>query len=236
MYFGLLKAQRERKKVLFLFLQHPLFWKFALPVANKELLRVESEYIAPNDSWYGRLGSWLLTVVYSLMRVTYAVWRSPRLRRMIRRIWPYIRAVPTADTGYVMPKIGASTLWLPDGVHHFSRDRVEKERWSEQFRDYQPPRLKQKKREYCDQLRVKMGIPLADWFACLHVRESGYRGDTAAVYRNASVQNHIKGIQAITAAGGWVVRIGDPTMTPLPQLDHVIDYPHTKYKSELMDI
>ena len=82
---------------------------------------------------------------------------------------------------------------------------------------------------------MQMGIPLTDWFICLHVREGGYRGDAGSA-RNSSVQNYIEGIKAITAAGGWVVRIGDPTMTPLSPMERVIDCRHSGYKSELLDM
>jgi putative glycosyltransferase (TIGR04372 family) len=64
----------------------------------------------------------------------------------------------------------------------------------------------------------------------------GQTDRSTKIPRNASIQTYIEGIKVITAAGGWVVRIGDPTMTTLPQMDRVIDYPHTRFKSELMDI
>ena len=76
-----------------------------------------------------------------------------------------------------------------------------------------------------------MGIPLADWFVCLHVSENQPR-----IFKNASIANYIEAIKVITAAGGWVVRLGDPTMTPLPSIERVIDYVHTRHKSKLMDI
>ena len=76
-----------------------------------------------------------------------------------------------------------------------------------------------------------MGIPLADWFVCLHVSENQPR-----IFKNASIANYIEAIKVITAAGGWVVRLGDPAMTPLPSMERVMDYVHTPYKSKLMDI
>jgi putative glycosyltransferase (TIGR04372 family) len=79
-----------------------------------------------------------------------------------------------------------------------------------------------------------MGIPLEDWFVCLHVRETKNLKDSDN--RDATIQNHFGGIKAITEKGGWVVRIGDSSMTPLPPMERVIDYPHTPYKSELMDM
>jgi putative glycosyltransferase (TIGR04372 family) len=235
MYFGLLKAKRERKKVLFLFLRHPLFWVFTLRNANNEIFRVESEYIVSNGTWYGRLAGWLITIVYSLMRVTYVVWRSPRLRRMIHRIWPKIRVYVAPDSRYSIPWIGRWSLWKPNGVTSFSWATVEDLCWREQLEGYRPPTIPDDKVKHAERLRVQMGIPITDWFVCLHARESGYRNDSAE-YRNADITRYIDGIKLITDAGGWVVRIGDSSMTPLPSMDHVIDYPFTQYKSELMDL
>ena len=234
MFFGLLKAQRERKRVLFLFLLHPLFWKFTVPVANRELLHVESKHVASNSSWYGLLSGMLLTVTYSLMRVVYVVWRSVNLRRMIRLIRPKIQIIAPTDDNYRVPAIGRSALWQPEGVVNFSWEIVEDYKWREQFKRYQPPSINKNKYRFAENLRVAMGIPIDEWFVCLHVRETKNLKDSA--YRDAAIQNYVEGIKAITNTGGWVVRIGDASMTPLPQMDRVIDYPHTRYKSELSDL
>ncbi|MDP6426357.1 MAG: TIGR04372 family glycosyltransferase, partial [Dehalococcoidia bacterium] len=83
----------------------------------------------------------------------------------------------------------------------------------------------------------KLGIPKNSWFVCLHVRGSGFRDDKGRrEYRNANILNYIPAIKEITSRGGWVVRMGDDTMTPLPSMENVIDYPFTKYKSDFMDL
>jgi putative glycosyltransferase (TIGR04372 family) len=43
-------------------------------------------------------------------------------------------------------------------------------------------------------------------------------------------------MEAIVKRGGWVVRMGDPTMKKLPHMEHVVDYAHLKIKSDWMDI
>ena len=43
-------------------------------------------------------------------------------------------------------------------------------------------------------------------------------------------------IKAVVDAGGWVVRIGDSSMTPLPEMTHVIDYAHSDAKNDWMDV
>ncbi|OGX37439.1 MAG: hypothetical protein A3C36_01110 [Omnitrophica WOR_2 bacterium RIFCSPHIGHO2_02_FULL_52_10] len=82
------------------------------------------------------------------------------------------------------------------------------------------------------------GIGRGDWFVCLHVRESGWRGDNTAVedFRNADIDTYQSAIEEITKAGGWVVRMGNTGMKPLPKAPRVIDYANCSLKSDAMDI
>lgn len=83
----------------------------------------------------------------------------------------------------------------------------------------------------------KLGIPRDAWFVCLHVREAGFKNDLAVdEHRNAKIESYCSAIEAITAAGGWVVRVGDPSMTALPKMPNVIDYVHNEIHSEWMDV
>ncbi len=75
-----------------------------------------------------------------------------------------------------------------------------------------------------------------DWFVVLHCRETGYDGQTVHNFRNAAIQDFLPAVAEITARGGWVVRLGDPSMAPLPPLPRVIDYARSPDKSEQMDV
>ena len=79
-----------------------------------------------------------------------------------------------------------------------------------------------------------LGVPKDAWFACLHVRDGGFKGNE--FFREAPIEDYLMAIQAVADRGGWVIRMGDPTMTPLPQMDNVIDYPHSDMYSDRMDI
>jgi len=74
------------------------------------------------------------------------------------------------------------------------------------------------------------------WFVCLQVRDSGYWGENYTNYRNADINTYLLAIQSIVEQGGWVIRMGDPTMKPLPSIPRVIDYAHSKIKSDRMDV
>ncbi len=82
------------------------------------------------------------------------------------------------------------------------------------------------------------GVPKDAWFVCLHVREAGWNDNNySAAFRNADIHTYFSAIKAVVDAGGWVIRMGDPGMTPLPpQMDRVIDYAHSDMKSDWMDV
>jgi len=86
----------------------------------------------------------------------------------------------------------------------------------------------------------KMGLPKDAWYVTLHARESGYKSEnkknTKENFRNSNPLNYLKAIEIITKSGGWVFRMGDASMTPLPKMKNLIDYACSEYKSEMMDI
>jgi len=86
----------------------------------------------------------------------------------------------------------------------------------------------------------KLGLPKDAWFVTLHVRGPGFRNEThknrAENFRNANPQDYIKAIEAVTNSGGWVFRMGDPSMSELPSMPKLIDYAHHEIRSDVMDI
>ena len=227
MVYGHLKAQRDGKKVLFLYPRPLLFGRFGLRVpANREMFRFRSDNSVSNENLPGFLGGCLLSGYLLTLRGLNTLRRSRMLRRIVR-----LPSQSKSDRGYGVSTIGRAALWLPEGIHVFSRQRVEDQSWLDQYQNYSAPRLREDKRRYSEELRIQMGIPLSDWYVCLHVSE--YNVPTA---RASSIHNYIDAIKVITDAGGWVVRLGDSSMVKLEPMEGVIDYPHTRYKSRLMDL
>ncbi|MEG5045380.1 TIGR04372 family glycosyltransferase [Microcoleus sp. B4-C1] len=81
-----------------------------------------------------------------------------------------------------------------------------------------------------------LGVPKNAWFVCLHVREDGFRREGITTHRSADINTYSLAIESIVARGGWVIRMGDPTMKPLPPMKQAIDYAHTDAKSDWMDV
>jgi putative glycosyltransferase (TIGR04372 family) len=84
----------------------------------------------------------------------------------------------------------------------------------------------------------ELGVKEEDWWVCLHARQSGYHNpeNTKGLLRDTDPAAYLLAAKAITDRGGWVIRIGDPSMTPLPAMDRVIDYVHTDYRADWMDV
>jgi len=85
----------------------------------------------------------------------------------------------------------------------------------------------------------KLGVPRNGWFVCLHVREPGFHKTWHNAYpgtRNADVLTYLLAAQRVIEQGGFVIRMGDPTMKKLPPMTGLIDYAHSEAKSEFMDI
>lgn len=84
------------------------------------------------------------------------------------------------------------------------------------------------------------GVPDDAWFVCLHVREGGFKKDQGfnSIDRilNAEIGTYLPAIRAVTERGGWVIRIGDPSMRALPPMPRVIDYADRPIKDEAMDV
>jgi putative glycosyltransferase (TIGR04372 family) len=84
----------------------------------------------------------------------------------------------------------------------------------------------------------RLGLPDGAWFVCVHAREEGFStvDETIHSYRNSRIENMTPSMQEIIYKGGWIIRIGDPTMRSLPEMDKVIDYAHHPAKSDRLDI
>jgi putative glycosyltransferase (TIGR04372 family) len=76
-----------------------------------------------------------------------------------------------------------------------------------------------------------LGVPSDAWFVGLHMREGRVQGT-----RNADISTYRIAIESIVAWGGWVIRMGDPAMKPLPAIPQVIDYAHSAVRSDWMDV
>jgi putative glycosyltransferase (TIGR04372 family) len=82
-----------------------------------------------------------------------------------------------------------------------------------------------------------LGVAEGAWFVCVHCREGGYAAhDPGHGFRDVDVANYLPAMAAVVERGGWCVRMGDPTMRPLPKLAGVVDYAHHPLRCDWMDV
>jgi putative glycosyltransferase (TIGR04372 family) len=218
---GLIKVKDINKK-LFILTPFDIPFLFKYKLTNSALFSLESTYIYKKNMFVNLVMRFIITFVYLPLRLVSLA------KKKVFKIG--------LSENYNFPRIGISDLVVPEGMGlNFSFDIVKEIGWKGKLNyDFQ---LFVKKEYNYMSLLDSMGIPKGSKFVCLHVRESGFRNDMGRrEYRNSSIKNYIPAIREITSKGIYVVRMGDNTMTPLPSMDKVIDYPFTKYKSDQIDL
>ena len=110
------------------------------------------------------------------------------------------------------------------------------EQWDNQKR---PPLLRLTDEHYTRGMKTlnTIGVQEDAWFATLHVRERAFgKHRLGEPFREADPKTYVDALTAITNRGGWVFRLGDSSMSPLPTMPNVFDYAHSKLKSDWMDV
>jgi putative glycosyltransferase (TIGR04372 family) len=103
-----------------------------------------------------------------------------------------------------------------------------------------PPllRLSREDHEKGRNILEAMGVPRDAWFICVQAREGGFSplDEILHQHRNSDILKLVPAMEFIASRGGWCIRMGDPTTTPLPSLSKTIDYAHHSTRSEWMDV
>jgi hypothetical protein len=149
----------------------------------------------------------------------------------------------SAGLGHFSMSLGrrlACLMPLPDGTTPYLPEAIGtiQEEWEGQGRE---PllRLSDADAEFGQQHLRDMGLPDGAWYVCFHVRSSGFYGEGKILHqahRNASIRSYLPAMSEVVRRGGWVIRLGDPSMEPLPRTPGVIDYARGKFKSQRMDV
>jgi putative glycosyltransferase (TIGR04372 family) len=85
----------------------------------------------------------------------------------------------------------------------------------------------------------ELGLADGDWFVALHVRDPGFLAEPETshrAYRNADIGTYLEAVDEILARGGWVIRMGDPSMKPLPRRERLIDYALSDARADWLDV
>jgi putative glycosyltransferase (TIGR04372 family) len=259
--YGMMLIRMRRVLLLARMLQVPVCFVASGTSLNAAVTRLESDdcVILPPESWSGRaltvlwrlsapfrIGDPWLWVRRSVARVVVgplyeAVERSTALPRRVRRFLvrqgPVYRRLKAINAAYAAR---SEALWNERyRTHVLSPLRV----LEEAGQDVPTIRLRLPAEEEARVARLaeSLGIQPASPIVTVHVRESGYRS-TAGLRqrswdesRNARIDSFFPAFQALVKRGYTVVRLGDPTMTPVA-LPGVVDLATSLARSQWLDI
>jgi putative glycosyltransferase (TIGR04372 family) len=96
--------------------------------------------------------------------------------------------------------------------------------------------LKPEHAEYGQRYLAGHGVPVGSWFVTFHIRENGFHRDSYGNLRSCNAASYVPAMERVVAHGGWVCRVGDNTMTPLPNLPNLIDATRLAKRDEILDL
>lgn len=154
---------------------------------------------------------------------------------------PYFRLVRSPILAFIL---GSMSRWwlLRHDMKYCIRAIGQAQRIYQVYADWaeRPPLLSltQDDQQWGEAMLRKLGIPPGAWFVCIHAREGGFSpiDEELHSYRNSDIAALIPAVLDIVRRGGWVVRLGDQSMAPLPALPQTIDYAHHALRSARMDV
>ncbi len=203
-------------------------------ITNKEIFNVYSNdpVIIPSNSLFSLIVGTILDFIYLLVYFSNKTFLrgTNYIGRRLFKLRPYYFSY--------IPTLGHQVIFNPDRTPFFSWEKVFSYNWEQVLNEDLFIRLDQKKERQAEDIYKQMGLTVDKWYVCLHVRELGFHNDSAdeGSFRCADINHYIKAIEYIACMGGYVVRMGDSSMKPLPKMKNVVDYPHSPYKSDLMDL
>lgn len=106
------------------------------------------------------------------------------------------------------------------------------EEWNRQSRD-PVLKLKESDRARSEPIFRAWGMPEGSWFVCFHIRQGAHRRRGS---ENTDPLTYLDAMKEVVRRGGFAIRMGNPAMTPLPEIEGVIDYAHAEQRADWLDV
>ncbi|MBF0343538.1 MAG: TIGR04372 family glycosyltransferase [Nitrospirae bacterium] len=101
------------------------------------------------------------------------------------------------------------------------------------------PLLQLKDKHIEDGIRTlsRMGLPDDAWYVCLHCRDDAFKPHLKHYsFRSVDINTYTLACEEIIKRGGWIIRMGDVSMKSYSPHSRIIDYAHSAFKNDDMDI
>jgi putative glycosyltransferase (TIGR04372 family) len=169
-------------------------------------------------------------------RAVHALPGRPHNPYLVSRLAPTLAPAP-AETSSVEPISGGRIFMTAAGELLSMTELMS--RAADRWRETGPPlALDPETRQRGDAALAAIGIPVDVPLVSLHVREPGWHvahGEALNI-RDADIADYGAAIGYLQGRGIRVIRLGDPTMTPLPAAMTAFDYAHSTLKADWMDV
>ena len=221
-FFATLRAKKENKKLIIL---HPKkfiqYFIKNIKFYDKSFFNIDCDYFYfKQNSFWQNFWSNIWSIYFIFANITHGI---------LKKIFNI-----KSNGHYWRPSLGQDIIWRPNiNSNKFDLKLFKNQYWKEQFKE-------EINFNFINENKLKidlnnLGISENDWFVCLHVREGGFKKDWDNPL-NANIENYIDAINEIVNRGGNVIRVGDNSMTKLPNIKGLIDYPFTTFKNSEMDL
>lgn len=221
-FFATLRAKKENKKLIIL---HPKkfiqYFIKNIKFYDKSFFNIDCDYFYfKQNSFWQNFWSNIWSIYFIFANITHGI---------LKKIFNI-----KSNGHYWRPSLGQDIIWRPNiNSNKFDLKLFKNQYWKEQFKEEINFNFINEKKLKID--LNNLGISENDWFVCLHVREGGFKKDWDNPL-NANIENYIDAINEIVNRGGNVIRVGDNSMTKLPNIKGLIDYPFTTFKNSEMDL
>jgi putative glycosyltransferase (TIGR04372 family) len=240
LHWGLIRAQRLKKKVAFLFVQDFVspfvFSKRGLGI-NRALKAVTSPYRFASEKNPTIILSEIALTIFCYIRIAIVLVAGRLKKRNILDLTKLTKII-LGDIRHHAPTVGRSRLWTNLQANSQDLD-TQIGYWVNCLSQPLSVGLPRSITKKCEQSAQSLGIGQGEDYVCLHIRETGFYGSDEGMgktSRNGSIDNYFQAIRLLNQEGFKVVRLGDKSMTRFPPLDGLIDYPFLPEKSQEMDV
>lgn len=223
LHFALLKAERLNKKVLFIRKKvffDSVFRRFLKYKQLKGIFHLRGKNLMPNNN----VQKWIISFYFGFLLLIMNLIPAALYKLKLKRSFSF----KTFGCGY-------KDLFNINQASTFNVDEFKSLDWPallEKKQDLSFSKNDEKKFEH--NLR-QMGVLDHQPYVCLHIRTGFFHHDyETSSYRNSNIKNYLKALEYLHSQGYAIIRLGDPV--PLGFNELYIDYPNSKFKSELMDL
>ena len=236
-FYAILYTLRKENKLLILY-RKPTFlrWFFNKYVNLKKITNTEIFQLTSTDSIIIN-NSKKYIFIFSYILDTYYLFIYLLNKTIIRFINFYLKKL-----GFKIINISNIPIYNRKYIYNINNDKnfyknnLNNQRW-DYFLNIEF-NLQIRNESKGDAILSEMGLTKSDWFVCVHVRELGFHSDTTfeGSYRCANINSYDLAFDYIEKMGGYIIRMGDPSMKNINSTIKLIDYANSKYKSDFMDL